>query len=166
MSTTEGAIQWSCVPFRELSVHTLYDAMQLRSRVFVVEQKCIWVEVDGYDKGCWHVIGTAPDGTIAAYARLVAPLLKGPHQKRPIISRVVVPPEARGTGRGRVLMLKAMDECHKLWPTYGIEIGAQQRLEEFYASLGFKAVSEPYDEDGILHVDMHHDYVKSTVTAL
>ncbi|RHY28543.1 hypothetical protein DYB32_005887 [Aphanomyces invadans] len=152
----DDAIEWTCVPFQDMTVTTLYDAMQLRSRVFVVEQECIWFEVDGYDKRCWHLVGVGSDGSITAYARLIPPLLKGPHQKRPIISRVVVPPESRGTGRGRVLMKKAMAESQKLWPTVGIEIGAQQRLESFYVSLGFKTVSEPYDEDGIMHVDMHY----------
>ncbi|KAG9407185.1 hypothetical protein AC1031_001880 [Aphanomyces cochlioides] len=128
--------------------------MQVRAQVFVVEQKCIWNEVDGvlaFDRSL---------GRRSVYRRICSidppALTKGPQQFRPIISRVVVPLAARGGGLGRVLFQKAIVECKALWPTRVIEIGAQARLEAFYESMGFKAVSEPYDEDGIMHVDMHY----------
>ncbi|KAF0744613.1 hypothetical protein Ae201684P_018283 [Aphanomyces euteiches] len=160
MATVDAStIQWECLPFHALTVTALYDIMQVRARVFVVEQQCIWNEVDGVDKVCWHVVGRAADDSIVAYARLIPALAKGLKQPRPIISRIVVPPEARGGGLGKLLVVKAIEECKKLWPKHVIEIGAQARLEVFYTGLGFRTVSEPYDEDGIMHVDMLYEDV-------
>ncbi|KAF0715108.1 Aste57867_3566 [Aphanomyces stellatus] len=153
-------IEWICVPLTDMSVTMLYDVMQLRSRVFVVEQACLWDEVDGYDKQCHHLVGLRPsasgDKDVVGYARLIPALTKGAHQIRPIISRVVVPPECRGSGQGRALFQRAIAACKGLWPTMDIEIGAQHRLEAFYMSMGFQTISDPYDEDGIQHVDMTH----------
>jgi len=67
---------------------------------------------------------------------------------------VVTTAAVRGTGLGRELMLRAIVQAEELWPGQPIRIGAQQHLEKFYASLGFATASPPYDEDGILHVEM------------
>ncbi|KAF0687873.1 Aste57867_20460 [Aphanomyces stellatus] len=153
-------IEWICVPLTDMSVTMLYDVLQLRSRVFVVEQACLWHEIDGLDKQCHHLVGLRPsargDKYVVGYARLIPALTNGGHQVRPIISRVVVPPECRGSGLGRALFQRAIAACKALWPTMDIEIRAQQRLEPFYMSMGFQTISDMYEKDGIQHVDMIH----------
>ncbi|ETV76568.1 hypothetical protein H257_09567 [Aphanomyces astaci] len=143
----------------DLSVTTLYEIMQLRAKVFIVEQACVYLDLDGYDKACVHVIGTSAtggDAKIVAYARVLPPHTKGNSQQVPMIGRVVVAPEARGQGLASELMVKAMDVCTERWPQGGIAISAQVHLESFYSRLGFHTTSaEPYDDDGIMHIDMH-----------
>ncbi|KAF0715109.1 hypothetical protein As57867_003556, partial [Aphanomyces stellatus] len=152
-SSSPASISWECVPLTDLSVMTLYDVIQLRANVFIVEQECIYLDLDGYDKTSLHVIGTLQQGDakkIAAYARVLPPRTKGETQTRPMIGRVVIAPDARGAGLARVLMEQAIAACSTRWPHQGIDIGAQAHLETFYTSLGFHTTSPaPYDEDGI-----------------
>ncbi len=151
MSRAEGVV-WSEIGAGDLDARILYDVLALRSEVFVVEQACAYQDVDGLDlvEGTVHVIGRAL-GTIAAYARILAPDDARP---MPRIGRVIVARPARGRQLARPLMRRALDCCEMRWPGQAVELGAQQHLTGFYASLGFEAVSEPYDEDGIPHVWM------------
>ncbi|CAK4071892.1 unnamed protein product [Aphanomyces euteiches] len=156
MATNSTALSWrSGIPLTDLTVFELYDVMELRAKVFIVEQTCIYQDLDGLDKACLHVLGTDSTTAIRAYARVLPPKTKGKYQINPMIGRVVIAPEARGSGQARVLMEKAIDVCRIHWPDLGIDIGAQAHLEKFYSSLGFRKTSEPYDEDGIMHIDMH-----------
>ena len=128
----------------------VYQLLQLRSRVFVVEQACVFLDADGLDPACVH--GLWREGpALLATARLAPPGLKHP---RPAIGRVVTAPEARGRGLGRALMEAALAEVARRWPGQGAYLSGQRHLERFYASLGFAAVGAPYDEDGIPHLDM------------
>lgn len=77
-----------------------------------------------------------------------------PGQPAARIGRVITAPSARGTGLGRQLMQQALVACERLWPGMAIELGAQAHLQDFYASFGFTAISDVYDEDGIPHIDM------------
>lgn len=138
------------LPFDRLSVRQLHDVLKLRQRVFVVEQKCAYLDVDGADPQCWHGLGTR-DGVLVATARLVPPGLK---YAEPAIGRVVSAPEVRRTGAGRALMHSALTQVKRLYPGQDIRLGAQRYLERFYASLGFEPEGEPYDEDGIPHIEM------------
>jgi ElaA protein len=150
-------LSWTCRPFAALDAATLYEILALRSQVFVLEQRCVYLDPDGLDPVLLHLQGrdvSGGAGNLQAYARLVPPRAKGAQQPLPMIGRVVTAPTARGAGQGRALMQQAIAECGRLWPGQTIEISAQQHLERFYASLGFEPVSAPYDEDGILHVDM------------
>jgi ElaA protein len=124
--------------------------LQLRARVFVVEQACAYLDVDGADPQCWHGLGVQ-DGVLVASARLVPPGLK---YEGPAIGRVVTAPEVRRTGLGRELMREAIAQTQQLFPGQTIHLGAQRYLERFYGSLGFTPVGAPYDEDGIPHIDM------------
>jgi ElaA protein len=144
-------ITWSEVAAGELDAATLYDVLVLRAEVFVVEQQCVYRDPDGLDlrEGTRHVIGR--DGGIAAYARVLAPDAEHPS---PRIGRVVVAPAARGQQLSRQLMEHALACCLEQWPDRPVELGAQAHLAGFYGSLGFEAVGQPYDEDGILHVWM------------
>jgi ElaA protein len=88
---------------------------------------------------------------VLAYSRLVPPGVK---YAEPSIGRVLTTAGARGTGAGRELMAESIARAGKLWPGHSIRIGAQQYLEQFYGSYGFARTSEPYDEDGIMHIEM------------
>ena len=143
-------IEWLFTPFAGLSVTQVHDLYRLRSEVFVVEQKCPFQDIDGADPDCWHLLGTR-DGELVAYCRLVPPGTKYPE---PSIGRVVTGARARRTGCGRELMREALARADKLWPGKPIRIGAQRYLERFYGGYGFAQASEPYDEDGIMHIEM------------
>ncbi len=144
-------IGWSWLPFDRLSTRELYEVLALRQRVFVVEQKCAYLDADGLDAKCWHGLGTTEAGQLAATARIVPP---GLLYTEPAIGRVVTAPEHRKQGLGRTLMHEAIDQTKRLYPGQGIRLGAQRYLEAFYRSLGFSPVGEPYDEDAISHVEM------------
>jgi ElaA protein len=144
-------MRWVCLPFAELSVQQLYDLLALRSAVFVVEQNCVFQDVDGIDPAGWHLLGQDDAGGLMAYARLLPPGVKAPEV---VIGRVITAPAARGTGAGQALMREANAHCACLWPGQPITLHAQARLERFYQGHGYVTVSEPYDEDGIDHIEM------------
>jgi ElaA protein len=148
---SEPAVQWHSARYEELSRDDLYDALQLRCRVFILEQGP-YLDVDGWDRSSLHLLGRDPaTGALIAYLRLVDP---GVRFQEPSIGRVITAPEVRGGGLGRPLMRKGL-ECHRqCWPGLGNRISAQARLRAFYESLGYSAVGEPYGEDGIPHQEM------------
>lgn len=125
--------------------------LQLRSRVFVVEQKCPYLDADGLDPQCWQGLVKDAKGALVATARIVPPGLKYPE---PAIGRVVSAPEVRRTGAGRALMVSAIAQTKRLYPGQNIRLGAQRYLEKFYGSLGFAPTDVLYDEDGIPHIEM------------
>jgi ElaA protein len=141
---------WRLARLEELTAREVHDILQARAAVFVVEQACAFQDVDGVDPACWHLF-RREGGALVAYCRLVPP---GATFAEPSIGRVITLPPARGTGAGRELMQEALRRARALWPGRALRIGAQQHLERFYASLGFVTDSEPYDEDGIPHVEM------------
>lgn len=143
-------VTFDFLPFDRLTPRQVHDVLQLRQRVFVVEQRCAYLDADGADPKCWHALGVQ-DGVLVATARLVPPGLKF---VEPAIGRVVTAPEVRRSGVGRQLMVEALAQVRRLWPGQPVRIGAQRYLERFYGSLGFVPVGEPYDEDGIPHVEM------------
>jgi ElaA protein len=144
--------QWS--RFSELTAADLYAVVRLREAVFIVEQNCPYPDSDGRDPNAWHLLGWSQRSTgrvLVAYARIFEP---GVRYDEASIGRVVTAPEVRGTGKGRALMAEALRRVDSLMPGQPIRIAAQHRLEDFYLGLGFKTVSDPYEEDGITHVDM------------
>lgn len=143
-------LHWECRRFSELSLEQLYALLQLRAEVFVLEQQCPYQDPDGNDQEALHVLGAA-DGKLLAYTRLLPP---GIRYESCSIGRVVTSPEIRGDGTGRQLMEKSIQYCHENWGESDITISAQQYLEKFYNGLGFETESEPYQEDGIPHVQM------------
>ncbi|WP_417763276.1 GNAT family N-acetyltransferase [Shewanella sp.] len=147
---------WQTLSFAELSTAQLYELLQLRVDVFVVEQSCPYPELDGKDclPATLHLLGTDSQGKLQAYARLVPPGVSYPELS---IGRVVVAANARGQGHAQQLMQQAIAECARVWPQQAITIGAQQYLLAFYQSFGFKCVSTGYLEDGIPHIDMRRD---------
>jgi ElaA protein len=142
---------WQLAPFSDLSPQEVHDIFRARAAVFVVEQACAFQDVDGADPPSWHLFRRdGASGEIAAYCRLVPPGIKFAEVS---IGRVLTTEAARGTGMGRELMVEALRRAESIWPGKAIRIGAQQRLERFYQSLGFVTASAPYDEDGIDHVE-------------
>jgi ElaA protein len=144
---------WHDLHHSELGVGDLYDVLALRNRVFVVEQECCYQDIDGLDlvADTRHLLARASSGSVVGYARLLAPSdVGGPAR----IGRVIVSSEARGQALGRRLMERALASCATHWPDAGVQLSAQAHLRAFYASLGFEATSDVYDEDGIPHVDM------------
>lgn len=143
-------MHWRWSRFAELGVDDLYDALQLRSRVFVLEQGP-YLDADGLDRNAWHLLGRDAQGTLVACLRIVDP---GHRYAEPSIGRVVLARERRGQGAGRALMVEGIAGCERHWPGLPIRISAQAQLERFYASLGFERVGDVYDEDNIPHLQM------------
>ena len=143
-------MNWTWHRFEMLGVGNLYDALQLRCRVFVLEQGP-YLDPDGLDRVSWHLLGRDDVGALHAYLRIVDP---GHKYAEPSIGRVITSAEMRGTGLGRVLMAEGIAGCGRCWPAQGIRISAQAHLEKFYTGLGFARVGELYGEDGIPHIQM------------
>src|SRR5271167_3276487 len=147
-------VEWQWKRFAELEPEALYALLAARAAVFVVEQDCAFLDLDGLDAYAWHLLGwvAADDGsTLAAYLRLIDP---GCKYAEPSIGRVLTTAAFRGTGLGRAAMAEGLARAAGLYPGRALRIGAQQRLERFYAEFGFRTVSPPYLEDGIAHVEM------------
>lgn len=149
-----AAMVWQVCRFAELTTDQLFELLQLRVDVFVVEQACAYPELDRHDRQpqTRHLLGYL-DGELVAYARLLPPASRYPGSS---IGRVAVAGCHRGQGLARQLMRQAMTWLQSQWPQYDIEISAQHYLQEFYQGLGFSAVSAVYLEDGIAHLDMRY----------
>jgi ElaA protein len=143
-------VNWTWCRFAELGVENLYDALALRSRVFVLEQGP-YLDPDGADRPAWHLLGRDTGGALHAYLRLVDPGVK---YAEPSLGRVVTAPEVRGTGLGRRLVAEGVARSALAWPGRGIRISAQAHLARFYGEFGFFGVGEPYLEDDIPHIEM------------
>jgi ElaA protein len=143
-------IKWISKKFHDLTVDELYAQLRLRSEVFVVEQNCVFLDMDDKDQKCDHLLGWIGDD-LAASARIVP---AGISYSEPSIGRVVTSPKYRGTGSGKELMEEAIRLTIQLHGNQPIRIGAQLYLKKFYTSLGFIADGEIYLEDGIEHIEM------------
>ena len=157
-------IDWKCLEFEQLDVHTLYQLLRLRVDVFVVEQQCPYAELDGLDTqpGTRHLLGRMSDsGNLAACLRILPPGLVFPEVG---LGRFVVAGACRGKGVGHQILEQAFYQVRQLWPGENILIAAQVYLKNFYVSHGFTIISRDYVEDGIPHVDMHLDIHSASPT--
>jgi ElaA protein len=143
-------ITWTIREFSSLTPNELYAILQLRSEVFVVEQNCVFLDMDNKDQGSMHLMGWEND-KLVAYSRIVPPDLI---YKQPSIGRVVTSPGNRRSGMGRILMNESITRTVALYGDRDIKIGAQFYLKGFYESLGFIQTSDIYLEDGIQHIEM------------
>lgn len=143
-------MQFVFKPYKQLTVDELYDSLQLRSAIFVVEQTCIYQDMDDKDKRAEHLLGY-DNGKLVAYARTLAP---GISYKEASIGRVVVDSNQRGKSFGKELMQEAIKRTLDLYKTNEIVISAQYYLLKFYSELGFVAEGEIYPEDDIPHIKM------------
>ena len=143
-------IQFKIKPFKELSITELYQILQLRSEVFVVEQNCVYQDIDGKDEKAIHVLGYY-EGVLAAYSRLFKP---NDYFTDSSIGRVIVKESHRDKKFGHDLMRVSISAIKELFHETNITISAQLYLQKFYESHGFVAVGESYLEDDIPHIEM------------
>lgn len=146
-------IQWKIKTFENLSVNELYDILRLRSEIFVVEQNCVYLDIDGKDKVALHLFGEF-NGKIVAYSRLFE---AGISFDNASIGRVVVDANYRDKKWGHDLMREAIAGIKTHFGERKITIGAQLYLKKFYESHGFLQTSEMYLEDDIPHIEMKRE---------
>lgn len=144
---------WKIKTFENLSVNELYDILRLRSEIFVVEQNCVYLDLDGKDKLALHLFGEF-EGKIVGYSRLFNPGITFDNAS---IGRVVVDANYRNRKWGHDLMRKAIAEIKSHYGESQITIGAQLYLKKFYESHGFVQTSEMYLEDDIPHIEMKRE---------
>jgi len=136
--------------FSQLTPWEIFSMYRLRSEVFVVEQNCVYRDVDEKDLVSWHLLAL-DNGELAGYCRIIPP---GVSYAEPSIGRVVIAGHKRRSGLGRALMNQALNKVSELFQKQDIVISAQTYLEPFYKSLGFSSEGSEYDEDGIPHIQM------------
>ncbi|VXD04783.1 putative acyltransferase with acyl-CoA N-acyltransferase domain [Pseudomonas sp. 8Z] len=147
-----SSFAWHCLHHRELDTATLYELLALRTQVFVVEQRCPYLETDGQDLlgDTCHLL-VRQDDVLVGYLRLLDPQRMGGEA---VIGRVVITEAARGSGLGHRLMERALVECQQRWPGVPVYLSAQAHLQGYYGRYGFQAVTEVYLEDDIAHIGM------------
>ncbi|MBS1772690.1 MAG: GNAT family N-acetyltransferase [Bacteroidetes bacterium] len=143
-------MNWKIKAFNELNNYELYEILKLRAKVFVVEQNCVFQDMDDKDQKSLHVMGFEND-ILVAYSRLVSP---GVSYKEMSIGRVVTDPDYRRKGMGKELMQVSIEKICEAFGNQPIRIGAQCYLKAFYQSFAFNINSDEYLEDGIPHVEM------------
>ena len=147
--------KWQWKKYIDLSQSEMYEILRIRQEVFVVEQNCIYQDIDGLDQHAWHLLARSKNKSgrsdLAAYLRIISP---GYHYEEAAIGRVLVSKAFRRTGLGTILVKKGIEYLDSEIQKSSIRISAQAYLIAFYEGLGFVRCSEPYDEDGILHLEM------------
>lgn len=138
--------------FDELSSKEIHDILALRSEVFVVEQDCVYQDIDGKDFKAFHLFIQNEKEQVLAYTRVFN--VDVYHKGFVSIGRVVVAPVARGKTLGKAIMQYSIEKCQEKFGKKTIKISAQQYLDKFYTDLGFKATGKEYLEDGIPHMEM------------
>ena len=151
MSCSDMARTIEIKKFDELTARELYDVLKLRQDVFVIEQTCIYPDMDGCDFVCHHALMRNRAGELIGYLRILPP---GQTFDTAAIGRVLVREDARGGGSARQLMTAALRFIRETLMQRQVKLSAQQYLIDFYESLGFVIISEGYVEDGIPHIDM------------
>ena len=138
-----GDVELLQKPFDELTLRELHDLLKLRVDTFVVEQACAYPEVDERDPESTHLLAKRGD-------RLVGYCRWYPKGESVVLGRIVVAPEERGHELGRRIVEEALARIGDR----PVEIWAQARLEGYYRKLGFRTTGQPFDDWGVLHVEM------------
>ena len=145
-------VEWVCKHHNDLGKEQLYAILRLRSEVFVVEQKCVYQDIDGQDlQGDTHHLMAWKGDDLVAYLRLLDPETQAGDV---VIGRVIVAPMARGTGLRHLLMEETLKQIDDIWPETPIFLSAQAHLQGYYARYGFLVTGEEYLEDDIPHIGM------------
>ena len=140
--------------FNDLTTFEIYDILALRTEIFIVEQDCIYADCDGKDKNAYHLfVNEGRD--IIAYCRI---LDKGVNFDEVSLGRFAVRADQRFNGMGKKMLAEVMDFIKNELKAPCVKLSAQKYIMELYASYGFKSISEPYDDDGILHIDMEYRF--------
>lgn len=147
---SKQALFYKIKTYQALSKDELYALLQLRAEVFVVEQDCVYQDLDGKDQKALHALGFKGD-SLVAYTRIFSP---GLYFKEASIGRVVVQEKERSHQYGYDLMKRSIQAVEEHFNTTTIKISAQTYLKKFYNNLGFEEVGEGYLEDGIPHIGM------------
>ncbi|KAA6434013.1 GNAT family N-acetyltransferase [Dyadobacter flavalbus] len=143
-------LDWRFQTFDELTNEELYQILRLRSEVFVVEQRCTFLDADNKDQKCRHLSGYL-DGKLMAFSRIVPP---GISYEYPSIGRIVVSAQGRKSGFGAELLNVSIEKVEQLYGKSTIRIGAQLYLKKFYESFYFVQSGAIYLEDEIEHIEM------------
>ena len=146
-------LQWSCSSFSELTNNQLHQIVRMRQQIFIIEQKCIYEDIDKFDKVSRHIQARKND-KLVAYCRV---LPAGSQYEEVSIGRVMVSKKFRNHGLGRRLMEEAHTWCESNYKSSCIRLNAQYYLESFYHSLQYISISPPYDDEGVLHIEMYRE---------
>ena len=149
--STNTNLRWVTKTFNELNANELYSLLRLRSEVFVVEQNCIFLDMDNNDQKAFHTIGFIGEEVVATTRLFDKNIMYDGYQS---IGRVVGSPKHRGLGIGKALMQYSIQECERLFGKGPIKIGAQLYLKKFYNEQGFEQSGDVYLEDEIDHIPM------------
>jgi len=154
-------MQWHYKPFTALNTQELYDILALRQSVFVLEQKCLYQDLDYADQDALHLM-LYQNKDLACYLRFFAP--KESHSVPASFGRVVVHPSHRGAGLAKIAIQKILAIMDKDYAHQPLVISAQAYLIKFYTDFGFTVQGNPYDEDGIMHVKMIRRTAATSIT--
>jgi putative acetyltransferase len=156
-----NGIEWVAMPFHALDPAVLYRILALRASIFMIEQECLYQDLDGQDPQGLHVVGIRPWGAtgssratmfdVIATARILSP---GTCFDDPSIGRMCLAQPFRQHGLGKTLLGFAVQTARQAYPGLPLRMSAQAHLVNFYKAAGFQQVSEPYLEDGIPHIEM------------
>lgn len=146
-------LDWQIKPYSELSTNEFHDIITLRLKAFVVEQNCVYQDLDGKDKKGYHLLCRDGKGNIVCTARILHPGISYPEVS---IGRVVVDESVRSNGVGHELINQCTAFIKAEFGDVSISISAQKHLENFYGKHGFKPVGNEYMEDGIPHLEMKY----------
>jgi ElaA protein len=144
-------LDWQVKYYPELTTNEFHDIIALRLKAFVVEQNCSYLDLDGKDKKCYHLICRDGFGKVVATARILPP---GISYTEVSIGRVVLDQEIRGKGIGHQLMEQSMKFINEEFGAVPVRISAQKHLENYYKSHNFFSTGKEYLEDEIPHVEM------------
>jgi ElaA protein len=150
-------LEWRWKRFDDLSIHEVYDMLAARSAVFVVEQNCVYGDIDGLDQDAWHLFAYGPGEArpvLAGYLRVLLPGLPDASEQDVRIGRVLTTVKFRGMKLGNAMLARALECIVEQWPDQPISLHAQAHLQNFYGAFGFMPSSGIHDEDGIAHVWM------------
>ena len=145
-------MEWKIKKFDQLTVSELYNILKAREEIFIIEQTCIYEDMDGKDRQAYHLF-LEDKGEVVSYLRI---LPKGGRYEEVSLSRVITRAKYRKKGYGKELVKNAIDFVERELKEGEIRISAQTYLEEFYGSFGFKRVSENYLEDDQDHCEMYY----------
>jgi ElaA protein len=149
-------LEWRWKPFVDLTSVEVYEMLAARSAVFVVEQNCVYGDIDGLDVEAWHLLayGAGDDAALPPLAGYLRVLLPDAADADVRIGRVLTTAPFRGLGLGNAMLERSLAHIRAQWPDTPIRLHAQAHLQGFYGAFGFTPVSEIHDEDGIPHVWM------------
>ncbi|MGA9913764.1 MAG: GNAT family N-acetyltransferase [Paraburkholderia sp.] len=156
-ATRLAQLEWRWKAFEDLTTAEVYAMLAARSAVFVVEQNCVYGDIDGLDSDAWHLFAYGANGSgekrppLAGYLRVLLPDAEDPDIR---IGRVLTTAEFRGIGLGNAMLECSLTHIRAQWPGTPIRLHAQAHLQGFYGAFGFTPVSEIHEEDGIPHVWM------------